>query len=155
MSNDPYDPNRPSEPGQPGPPPPPQAPGWGAGPPPPDQGAQPSYGPPAGGQPPSYGQPSYGQPPFGSQPFGSPAGSPPPNYLVHAILATIFCCLPLGIASIVFAAQVNGKYASGDYAGAQEASRKAKQFAIWSAVIGVAGLALYVVFAGLAIFTSS
>ena len=32
-----------------------------------------------------------------------------PNYLVQAILVTIFCCLPFGIVSIVYAAQVNGK----------------------------------------------
>lgn len=58
-----------------------------------------------------------------------PAGAqqgPPPNYLVPAILATIFCCLPAGIVSIVFAAQVNSKYAAGDHAGAAESSRKAK-----------------------------
>ena len=36
-----------------------------------------------------------------------------PNYLVQAILVTIFCCLPLGIVSIVYAAQVNGKAAAG------------------------------------------
>ena len=37
----------------------------------------------------------------------------------------------------MFAAQVNGKYAGGDFAGAMDSSRKAKQFAIWGAVIGV------------------
>ena len=36
-----------------------------------------------------------------------------PNHLVWAILSTLFCCLPLGIVSIVFAAQVNGKLAAG------------------------------------------
>ena len=41
---------------------------------------------------------------------------------------------PLSIASIVFAAQVNGKYSAGDLTGAQESSRKAKQFALWSAI---------------------
>ena len=37
------------------------------------------------------------------------AGPPPyvPNHLVWAILVTIFCCLPFGIVSIVYAAQVN------------------------------------------------
>jgi hypothetical protein len=140
-SNDPYDPNRP-------PPPPPSGdqptqPQWGTNPP--DGGQQ--GGPPAqpgqpGGQP--YGAPQYGAPQYG-QPYGQPAGSPPPNYLVWAILSTIFCCLPLGIASIVFAAQVNGKYAAGDVAGAQESSRKAKQFAIWSAVVGVVIGALYAI----------
>lgn len=144
--NDPYDPNRP-------PPPPPSSPSsqpdqptqpqWGTNPPDGGQQGGQQYGEPQyGGQ--QYGQPQYGAPQYGS-PYGQPAGSPPPNYLVWAILSTIFCCLPLGIASIVFAAQVNGKYAAGDLAGAQESSRKAKQFAIWSAVIGVVVGALYAV----------
>ena len=37
-----------------------------------------------------------------------------PNYLVQAILTTLFCCLPLGIVSIVFATQVNSKLSVGD-----------------------------------------
>jgi hypothetical protein len=141
-SNDPYDPNRP-------PPPPPSGdqpaqPQWGTNPPEGQPGGQPAQPGQPGqpGQP--YGSPQYGAPQYG-QPYGQPAGSPPPNYLVWAILSTIFCCLPLGIASIVFAAQVNGKYAAGDVAGAQESSRKAKQFAIWSAVVGVVVGALYAV----------
>ena len=52
-----------------------------------------------------------------------------PNHLVWAILVTIFCCLPFGIVSIVYAAQVNGKVAAGDIVGAREASQKAK---IWA-----------------------
>lgn len=77
-------------------------------------------------------------PPYGGMPPGGPgAAPPPPNYLVWAILSTVLCCVPLGIASIVFAAQVNGKWAAGDYTGAQESSRKARQFAIWSAVGGL------------------
>jgi heme/copper-type cytochrome/quinol oxidase subunit 2 len=80
-------------------------------------------------------------------PPGQPAGgTPPPNYLVWSILSTVLCCLPLGIVSIVFAAQVNGKWAAGDLAGAQESSRKAKQFAIWSAVAGIVVGILYVIF---------
>ena len=82
-----------------------------------------SYGAPP--PPPSYGAMPPGQPPM---------GPPPQNNLVWAILSTLFCCLPLGVASIIFAAKVNGQWASGDYAGAQESARKAKQFAIWSAI---------------------
>lgn len=89
-----------------------------------------------GTPPPSYG----GMPP--AQP---PATEPPNNNLVWAILSTIFCCLPLGIVSIVFAAQVNGKWQSGDYAGAQDSAKKAKQWATWSAIAGVIGIGLYVV----------
>ncbi len=106
-------------------------------PPPPPDWSQPSPGqPPYGGQQPAGGQPQYGQPQYG-QPYGAPygqPGTPPPNYLVWAILTLIFCCWPLSIASIVFAAQVNGKYSAGDLTGAQESSRKAKQFALWSAI---------------------
>ena len=68
----------------------------------------------------------------------------PQNYLVWAILSTLFCCLPLGIVSIVYAAQVSGKYSSGDYAGAVTSSENAKKWAIYSAVAAVALTVLYV-----------
>ena len=59
----------------------------------------------------SYDNPPPPPPPsYGGVP-GQPMGAPPPNNLVWAILSTLFCCLPLGIVSIVYAAQVNGKYA--------------------------------------------
>src|ERR1700704_139046 len=64
------------------------------------------------------------------------------NYLIPAILATIFCCLPLGVASIIFATQVNSKLAAGDTAGAMEASQKAKKFMFIT--IG-AGLAVWII----------
>ena len=48
------------------------------------------------------------------------------NYLVQSILVTIFCCLPSGIAAIVFSSQVNTKLAAGDYDGAMDSSKKAK-----------------------------
>lgn len=64
-------------------------------------------------------------------------GSPPPSHLVWAILTTILCCLPAGIVSIVFAAQVNSKWQAGDHAGAMSASKNAKTWAIVSAVAGV------------------
>ncbi len=69
-----------------------------------------------------------------------------PNYLVQAILVTIFCCLPFGIVSIVFAAQVNGKVAAGDYAGAIATSNKAKTWAWVSFGVGLAGLLIWVPF---------
>ncbi len=94
-----------------------------------------------GGPPPPPG--GYGgQPPGGY--YGGPPGAPPPNHLVWAILSTLFCCLPLGVVSIVFAAQVNSKYTAGDLAGAEESSRKARTFALWSTIVGVVLLVLYV-----------
>ena len=59
-----------------------------------------------------------------------------PNYLVPAIIS-IFCCWPLGIVAVIFAAQVNGKVASGDIAGATDASKKAKLFSYISIGIGL------------------
>jgi Interferon-induced transmembrane protein len=69
-----------------------------------------------------------------------------PNHLVWAILTTLFCCLPAGIVSIVYAAQVNGKLAAGDIAGAQDSAAKAKKWAIWSAIAWVVVVVLYVLF---------
>jgi hypothetical protein len=51
-----------------------------------------------------------------------------PNYLWQSIVVTACCCLPFGIAAIVFAAQVNSKLAAGDVQGAVESSRKAKMW---------------------------
>jgi hypothetical protein len=117
---------------------------------PPSYGSGNQYGTPQ--QP--YGQQPYGQQPYGQQPYGQapsygggygpPVGPPPPNYLVWAILSTIFCCLPLGIVSIVFAAQVNSKWSTGDVAGAHDSSEKAKKFAIWSALVSVVLVVLYI-----------
>ena len=73
-----------------------------------------------------------------------PVQPPPSNYLVFAILTTIFCCQIFGIISIVYAAQVNSKWYAGDYQGAIDASRNAKLWA-WVAfgigfVIGFIGI---------------
>ena len=96
----------------------------------------------------SYGAPPPPQPPYGAMPPGQPPmGGPPSNNLVWAILTTILCCLPLGVVSIVFAAQVNGKWAAGDVVGAQDSANKAKQFAMWSAIAAAVGMVVYLIFA--------
>ena len=66
-----------------------------------------------------------------------------PNYLPQAILVTLFCCLPIGIAAIIQAAQVNTKLQAGDYEGAILASEQAKKLCWWSFWAGVAIFALY------------
>ena len=65
--------------------------------------------------------------------------TPVPNYLVFAILVTIFCCLPTGIVAIVYAAQVNGKLAVGDFDGARQSSENAKIWVWVSFGLGIAG----------------
>lgn len=63
-----------------------------------------------------------------------PQGAPPENYLIFAILMTIFCCWPVGIFAIIKATKVKELWALGDYAGAQKASDDAKKLTIWGAV---------------------
>lgn len=85
------------------------------------------------------------------------AGTGPyvPNNLVWAILSTLFCCLPLGVVSIVYAAQVDGRRAAGDIAGAREAARKAGSWAICSALALPALVILwFLFFGGLAVLGS-
>lgn len=75
--------------------------------------------------------------------------APPPNYLVFAILVTIFCCQILGIVSIVFAAQVNSKWNAGDFEGALSASKNAK---LWAWVAFASGLAIAIMLTLLSVF---
>lgn len=72
-------------------------------------------------------------------------GSAVPNYLIPAILS-LFCCWPLAIVAIIFAAQVNGKVAAGDIAGAMDASKKAKMFSFISIGLGAVLILCYVIF---------
>jgi hypothetical protein len=135
---------------------PPATPPWG----PPPEGGQPSdatpsaqpplppYNPP-GAYPPPPGQ--FGPPPGQYAPPGyqpqRPTGPQPPTYLVGAILATLFCCLPAGVVSIVYAAQVSSKWSVGDYLGAQSASKNARTWMIVSIAVGLVGVLLWIVVA--------
>jgi hypothetical protein len=79
------------------------------------------------------------------RPAAAPQQQPAPDtYLVWAILATIFCCLPFGIVAIVKSTGVNNALSRGDYAAAQEASKDAKKWCIIAAIVGVAGSLLYI-----------
>src|SRR2546423_9362129 len=81
-------------------------------------------------------KPASSYPEFGSAPAPTSAGPAPaaplatsvdvPSYLIPPILCTLLCCLPLGVPSIVYAAQVTKRLGKGDIAGAQVASGKAR-----------------------------
>jgi hypothetical protein len=113
-------------------------------------------------QPPGPPPGNYPPPPPGNYPPPPPGGYPPPppqgggypppgygtqpdNYLVWAILVTVFCCLPLGIVSIVKSTQVSGLWAQGRYAEAYRASDDAKKWAMWSAIIGGIGILIGII----------
>ncbi|MFW6108780.1 MAG: CD225/dispanin family protein [bacterium] len=65
------------------------------------------------------------------------------NYLVYAILVTLFCCQPFGIVAIVFAALSMTRADAGDVAGARAYADKARTWCtvgfwlglLWMAVV--------------------
>ena len=63
------------------------------------------------------------------------------NYLVQAVLTAFFCCMPVGVVGIIYAAQVNSKLMAGDVAGAQAAAKNAK---MWSWIAFGSGLAIMI-----------
>ncbi|WP_033290503.1 CD225/dispanin family protein [Amycolatopsis jejuensis] len=70
--------------------------------------------------------------PYPPRPYGY--YPPPDSNLVWAILATVFCCLPLGIVAIVKASQVNTLWYQGFAAEAHQAADEARKWAMWSAL---------------------
>ena len=69
------------------------------------------------------------------------------TYLIFAIISTVLCCLPLGIVAIVYACKINSLQRSGDYAGAQNAAKKAKMFTIIGTVAALVVSIFYIIFA--------
>jgi hypothetical protein len=136
--------------GQPVGPSPPPPPGPGAAwAPPPGFPPSPASGSPSSSTPGYPPPPASGLPPPPAPDYATAFGGPPaypygnlppsvPTHLVWAILSTILCCLPLGIVSIAYAAQVNTHLFRGDIAGAQRSSRLARNWAIGSIGVGVA-----------------
>jgi hypothetical protein len=81
---------------------------------------------------------------------GSSGGNTPdihniPSYMVWAVLSTLLCCLPLGIVSIIKASNVNKFKSMGDFNAAMRASNEARNWVIWSAVLGFIGSVIYVI----------
>ncbi len=87
--------------------------------------------------------------PHGGYGGGYPRANMPhvPDYMTHAILATVLCCLPFGVIAIVQAAKVSSSLTMGDVDGAWAASEKAKTWCWASFISGAVVVLLYGVLA--------
>lgn len=65
----------------------------------------------------------------------------PQNWIWLGIVATVLCCLPLGIVSIVYASKVDSAWHRGDYQGAINSSKKAQ---MWGFISIGAGFIAYI-----------
>jgi hypothetical protein len=80
--------------------------------------------------------------PYAQQP--QPPAAAINTYMLPAILLTV-CCVPAGIAAVIYAAQVNTKLRAGDVAGAMQSAQMAKRwcviaFCVEIAIVGIYGL---------------
>ena len=69
--------------------------------------------------------------------FGASTPVHVPDYFVASILVTLFCCLPFGIAGIVFSSKAKSLQSIGDYAGALEQAKKARLFTFLALGLGL------------------
>lgn len=86
-----------------------------------------TFGGPTEGRPPPPGGPTY------QESFSGPID----NHLVKSILVTLCCCLPFGVAAIVFSSQVNPLVQSGRFAEAREKAAQADKWANWGIGLGL------------------
>lgn len=63
--------------------------------------------------------------------------------LVSSILATLFCCLPLGVVAIVYATQADSAYEKGDFPAYQSLLKKARSWRNWCIGLGLLGGCAY------------
>jgi hypothetical protein len=88
----------------------------------------------------SYAPPNPPTPPPSNDQLRPPGANVPGYLLPASIAATLLCCLPTGIAAIVYSAQANSKSQQGDTAGATQAVKNAQ---LWLWISAGAGLIVY------------
>lgn len=69
----------------------------------------------------------------------------PKDYLIPAILVTVFCCLPIGIVAIVKSVNVRRSIENGDFATAEESSKAAKKWTIIALIVGIIWITIWVI----------
>ena len=109
-----------------------------------DMASQPVTEPMATPQHVTTGQPVTTRQPITPQQYNEPQYGPvqsaeacPPTNMVWAVLATVLCCIPLGIVGIIYANKVSKLYLAGDIEGAKKASETGAWWVIAAITIGI------------------
>jgi len=68
-----------------------------------------------------------------------------PDHLVMAIVATVCCCLPLGVVAIIKASECKAQRAAGNRDLAVVHSRSARKWALWAICIGTVAMVIWCV----------
>lgn len=79
-------------------------------------------------------------PPMRAMPVARPAGqmgSWTPVSIVWPIVATLCCCVPLGIVAIIFTVKANSAGSVGNLAEAEKSAKTAKTFLVLSVILGL------------------
>ncbi|XP_058051495.1 transmembrane protein PMIS2 [Ahaetulla prasina] len=100
--------------------------------------------------PPPYGLPGPGYQPPIVQPQQTVLITPvypstEPDYLAYSIFTMLFCCLPLGIAALVFSIQTREANHSGNNMAAQRNSKLARKFSHAALGFGIVLLIINIV----------
>ncbi|XP_030250140.1 proline-rich transmembrane protein 1 isoform X2 [Sparus aurata] len=130
-------------------------------------GSPPQYGGAPYGQQP-YGQQPYGQQPYGQQPYPGgqqypgqpvavavqptvyvtqgPLANPVNDYLGYSIFTMLCCCLPLGIAALIYSISAREANHTGDRPRAEENSKTARKLNHAGLGVGIGLFILTVVY---------
>lgn len=79
-------------------------------------------------------------PPIPPVPQSAPIKKCPENYMVFSILTTILCCLPAGIAAILYSSKVDKAWAQGNE---EEAIKNSDQARLWCIISLVGGIIVF------------
>ncbi|XP_066501159.1 dispanin subfamily A member 2b-like [Hoplias malabaricus] len=130
--------------------------------PPPYQDYNTGYNPPQAGYPNPQGQPPYGQPyqgqymgPYPGQPAvtvqptvyvaAGPLAQPLPDYLGYSIFTMLCCCLPLGIAALIFSINTRDANHTGNRPLAEKNSRLSLILNNTALGLGIVFIIVYIV----------
>lgn len=80
----------------------------------------------------------------GAVPPGATSGVAIDTWLWQSIVATVACCMPLGIPAIVFSSQAQAAINMGNLAEAQRKADQAKTFVLIAAGLGLVPVALMI-----------